>query len=79
MAVSSGVEVDLGDDRVVVVQRFGDVLTISTARRVKRTLTTSLVMGGTVLLPVGSLPEIFRAVRAAAQDYGAAKATTSPK
>ena len=65
--VSSDVELELGDDRVVLVQRLGDVVTISTARRVKRTLTTSLVMGGTVLLPIDHLPVVLRAIQKAAR------------
>jgi hypothetical protein len=65
--VSSDVELELGDDRVVLIRHLGDVVTISTARRVKRTLTDALMIGGTVLLPIDYLPVVLRAVQKVAR------------
>ena len=59
-AISSG--------RVVVVHRIGDCISITTARREKRHVTSALVLGGTVLLPIKNLEEIFAEVMASAQD-----------
>lgn len=67
MVVSRDVEVELGDDRIVLIQRLGDCLHITTARRVKRTLTTSMVMGGALLLPIDHLPVVVRAVQKVAR------------
>lgn len=54
--------------RVIVVQRMGDVISITTGRRIKRNLDSALVLGGTVLLPIKHLPEVFREVLAASED-----------
>ena len=68
VTASGGVEMSLGDSRVVIVQRIGGVIRITTGHRVKRNVTSSLVTGGTILLPIPHLPEVFREVMAAAQD-----------
>jgi len=60
-------ELNLDGRRVVVVQRIGGVVRISTARRIKRSETDSLILGGTVLLPVENLREICREVMAASE------------
>jgi hypothetical protein len=62
MVASSDVELELGDSRLVVVQRLGDCLRITTARRIKRNLTPALVLGGTVLLPIEHLDELHAAL-----------------
>jgi hypothetical protein len=58
----------LSGGRVVLIQRIGNVIRITTGHRVKRNVTSSLVTGGTILLSVQHLPEVFQEVMAAAQD-----------
>jgi hypothetical protein len=68
VSASGSVEMQLGDSRVVLVQRIGNAIRIATARRVKRNVTSSLVISGTLLLPVQHLREICQKAMAAAQD-----------
>ena len=65
---SSATELNLDDRRVVIVQRIGGVVRITTGRRVKRSETDSFVTGGTVLLPIENLREILREALDAAED-----------
>jgi hypothetical protein len=65
---STRTELELSRGQVVVVQRLGAVVRITTARRVKRSVTDSLVTGGTVLLPIDHLPEIFAEIVASSHD-----------
>lgn len=57
------VELELGGGRVVLIQRIDDVVRITKGHRVKRSVTDSLMLGGTVLLPVDHLSGVFRVVR----------------
>jgi len=59
---------DLSRGRVVLVQKIGSVIRITTGHRVKRSVTSSLVLSGTILLAVKYLPEVFQEVMAAAAD-----------
>lgn len=65
---SAPTELNLGDRRVVIIQRIGSVVRITAARREKRNETDSLVNGSTVLLPLQYLDAILTEVRAAATD-----------
>ena len=65
---SSAVELNLGCRRVILVQRIGDCLRITTGRRVKRVETDSFVIGGTVLLPIEKLSAILREISVVAAD-----------
>ena len=68
VTASGGVEMMLGDSRVVLVERIGNVIRITTGHRVKRNVASSLVTGGTILLPIPHLREVFQEAIAAAQD-----------
>lgn len=65
---STRTELKLSRGHIVVVQRIGGVVRITTGHRVKRSVTSSIVLGGTVLLPIRNLPAVLREVRAAATD-----------
>ena len=62
IAVSSDVELDVGNSRVVVVSRIGDCVRITTARRIKREVTSCSVQGGTILFPLNHLDELRAAL-----------------
>lgn len=66
--ISSSTEMLLSGGRVVLIQRIGNVVRITSGHRRQRNVTSSLVTGGTVLLPLPHLRAIFREVMAAAQD-----------
>jgi len=53
--------------RVVLVQRLGEAIRITTAHREERSVTPALVMGGTVFLPVSQLTPVLQAVRKVAR------------
>ena len=65
--VGRAIEVAISGSRVVVAQRIGDVIRLTMARRINRTLSDALVSGGNVLLAVNKLPEIMDAMKQAAR------------
>jgi hypothetical protein len=61
------VELKLGESRVLLLQRLGDSVRITSARRTPRTLTDALVLGGTVIVPRASVSDACDALREAAR------------
>jgi hypothetical protein len=60
------VEVKLGETQVLLVQRLGSSMRITSARRTARTFTDALVLGGTVIVPHDRLSDVCDALREAA-------------
>lgn len=45
------------------VQCFGDSIRLATGRRIRRTESQAVVIGGSVLLPTGALVQVLQAIR----------------
>jgi hypothetical protein len=69
-ALPSGpvMEVDLGGRRVVLVQRIGHAVRLTSGSREERTHSSSVRLGGTVLLPVDAVRTICGALRSVARN-----------
>lgn len=67
VAESPVVELEFGPRRVVLVQRMGDAIRITTAHREERSVTPALVIGGSVFLSVDHLPVLLQTVRKVAR------------
>lgn len=61
------VEVPTREPRLVLVQRIGKLIRVTTAERVTRTQSDALRLGGTVLIPVDCVVAVLAEVRKAAR------------
>lgn len=65
------IEVPTRGPRLVLVQRIGHLIRLTTAERVTRTQSDALRIGGTVLIPATHLAAVWTAVRKAARKRSA--------
>jgi hypothetical protein len=61
------VELKLGETHVLLLQRLGESMRITSARRTPRTLSDALVLGGTVIVPRDRLSDVCDGLREAAE------------
>lgn len=62
MVVGKTVELTLGETRVLLLQRLGDSLRITSARRTPRTFSDALVLGGTIIVPHDRVSDVCAAL-----------------
>lgn len=66
--VGTIVEVPTHGPRVVLVQRIGHLIRLTSAERVQRTQSEALRLGGTVLLSARHIAKVWAAIQRAAND-----------